>query len=73
MKPTQVTDRSSGARLRQAGAVVMVGTTMASPRSAAITRRASSGLSIISASRDRQAVSSPTSTAAGPRRARLRR
>ena len=71
MKPTQVTDRSLGAMLRQAGAVVMVGTTMASPRSAAIMRRTSSGFSIISG--PPQAVSRPTSTAAGPRRSRLRR
>ncbi len=32
MKPTQPTERSSGAILRQAGPVVMVGTQMAVPR-----------------------------------------
>jgi hypothetical protein len=43
MKPTQDTDRSSGAMVRQAGAVVMVGTQMALPRSAAMARSTSSG------------------------------
>ena len=57
--------------LRQAGAVVMVGTTMAWPRRAAIARRTSSGF--ITMSGPPQLVASPTSTAAGPRRARLRR
>ena len=71
MNPTHVTDRSFGAMLRHAGAVVMVGTTMASPRSAAMARRTSSGFSIMSGAP--QLVSSPTSTAAGPRRARLSR
>jgi hypothetical protein len=36
MKPTQPTDRSSGAMLRHAGDVVIVGTQMASPRSPAM-------------------------------------
>src|SRR5262245_51823783 len=43
MNPTQVTERSSGARRRHAGAVVIVGTTMAAPRLAATIRRTSSG------------------------------
>ena len=37
MKPTQPTERSSGAMVRHAGEVVMVGTQMASPRAAATT------------------------------------
>ena len=36
MKPTQVTERSPGAMRRQAGAAVIVGTTMASPRLSAM-------------------------------------
>src|SRR5581483_5117776 len=44
MKPTQATDRLSGAIVRQAGAVVMVGTQMALPAAAAMARSASSGL-----------------------------
>ena len=43
MKPTQPIERSSGARERQAGEVVIVGTQIASPRAAAIARRISSG------------------------------
>ncbi len=43
MKPTHPTDRSSGAMVRQAGEVVMVGTQMALPRPAAMTRSTSSG------------------------------
>ena len=67
MKPTQPTDRSSGAILRQAGAVVMVGTQMAVPRAAmpgAVSRLIVSGFI-------HHAVSRPTSTAAGPVRSRL--
>src|SRR5262245_48194274 len=48
MKPTQPMERSSGAMVRQAGAVVMVGTQMASPRAAAIARRTSSGFMAMS-------------------------
>ena len=55
MKPTQVTERSSGAMVRQAGAVVMVGTQIASPRWAAITRSTSSGFIAISWSPGRPA------------------
>src|SRR5687768_2399667 len=43
MKPTQPTDRSSGASSRQAGDVVMVGTQIALPRPPWITFRTSSG------------------------------
>jgi len=47
MKPTQPIERSSGARVRQAGEVVIVGTQIALPRAAAIARRMSSGLMAI--------------------------
>jgi hypothetical protein len=47
MKPVQPTERSSGAIVRQAGEVVMVGTQIASPRAAAIARRTSSGFMAI--------------------------
>src|SRR5262249_59912357 len=43
MKPTQETDRSSGAIVRHAGAVVMVGMQIAVPRAAAIILSTSSG------------------------------
>src|SRR5207247_2512100 len=43
MKPTQETERSSGAMSRQPGAVVMVWMQMALPRAAAMTRSTSSG------------------------------
>jgi hypothetical protein len=43
MKPAQVADRSSGAMVRQAGAVVMVGMQTAVPRFAAISVSTSSG------------------------------
>jgi len=47
MKPTQPIDRSSGAMVRQAGEVVMVGTQIALPRAPAIARSTSSGLMAI--------------------------
>src|SRR6185503_8443931 len=43
MKPTQPTDRSSGASSRHAGDVVIVGTQMALPRAAWMIFRTSSG------------------------------
>ena len=47
MKPTQPIERSSGASVRQAGDVVIVGTQIALPRAAAIALRMSSGLMAI--------------------------
>jgi len=44
MKPTQPMERSSGASVRQAGDVVIVGHPIALPRAAAIALRMSSGL-----------------------------
>src|SRR5262245_42233180 len=49
MKPVQVTERSPGARARQAGAGVMVGTQMASPRAAMMIFSTSSGFMAMSA------------------------
>src|SRR5204862_157423 len=55
MKPTHPTDWSSGASVRHAGAVVIVGTHSASPRAAAIARSASSGFMAITRSPGRRA------------------